>query len=72
MSGWTEARPENADDGPGPGEVPEGTPGAVPIRFEVDLFGRRVPVAWTVPTEGAREHWDARRTGPNMLEHPFE
>lgn len=58
MSGWAEVRPEPGDrDRLGPGEVPEGTPGAVPCRYEVDLFGRRVPVAWTVPVEGAADHW---------------
>lgn len=72
MSGWAEVNPESSGEVLGPGEVPEGTPGAVPIRYEVDLLGRRVPVAWTVPAEGARDHWDARRTGPNVLEHPFE
>ncbi|WP_420112333.1 hypothetical protein [Pseudactinotalea sp.] len=72
MSGWAEVRPENSGGGLGPGEVPEGTPGAVPIRFDVDLLGRRVPVAWTVPAAGARDYWDARRTGPNLIEQPFE
>lgn len=55
-----------------PGEVPEGTPGAVPVRFEVDMLGRRVPVAWVVPAPGAADHWDARGTGPNLLEYAFE
>lgn len=72
MSGWAEVRPENGGAGFGPGEVPEGTPGAVPVRFEVDVLGRRVPVAWAVPAEGARGHWDARRAGPNLLEQAFE
>lgn len=72
MSGWAEVRPESAGDGLGPGEVAEATPAAVPIRYEADMLGRRVPVAWTVPAEGARDHWDARRTGPNLLEQTFE
>ncbi|SLM96633.1 hypothetical protein FM103_02370 [Corynebacterium xerosis] len=67
MSGWAQVRPESSGEGLGPREVPEGTPGAVPIRFRVDVFGRRVPVAWTVPAEGARDHWDARRAGPNLI-----
>lgn len=67
MSGWAVVHDDGGDDGLGPGEVPEDTPGAVPVRFRVDVLGRRVPVAWVVPAEGARDHWDARRAGPNLL-----
>ena len=72
MRGWAEVHADGDGDGLGAGEVPEGTPGAVPIRYEVDLLGRRVPVAWVVPAEGARDHRDARRAGPNLLEQPFD
>lgn len=72
MAGWAEVTPENDGNGLGPGEVPEGTPGAVPIRYRVDVLGRRVPIAWAVPAAGARDHWDTRRAGPNLLEQPFE
>lgn len=57
MSGWAEVHDDGEGDGLGPGEVLEGTPGAVPVRYEVDVLGRRVPVAWTVPAPGAEGHW---------------
>lgn len=72
MTGWADVPLDpRDDDGLGPGEVPEGTPGAVPIRFRVDVLGRRVPVAWTVPVRGAQGHWDGRGAGRNLLEQPF-
>lgn len=72
MTGWAVVPVEDDVDGLGPGEVPEGTPGAVPIRFRADMPGRRVAVAWAVPADGARDHWDTRRADPNLLEQSFE
>lgn len=69
MTGWAEYRlgDDPARDGLVvlPGEVPEGTPGAVPVRFEADLLGRRVPVAWAVPAAGAAGYW-AEGDTPHM------
>ena len=44
----------------------------LPVRFEVDMLGRRLPVAWVVPVDGAQGHWDARGTGRNLVERGFE
>lgn len=57
MTGWAQVRTDDGGDQLGRGEVPKGTPGAVPVRYEVDLLGRRVAVAWTVPAPGAEDHW---------------